>query len=79
MFDLKTGKSKEFGFVCFESHLSAAYAKDKLNGKWISKKNRHRLSVLQEAPACCNQMSRKFMGGGQIAMCRSLSWCSEEF
>lgn len=38
MFDLKTGISKEFGFIRFESPLSAALALEKLNGLWISKK-----------------------------------------
>lgn len=37
MFDLKTGKSKGLGFVCFESPFSATIAKEKLNGTWISK------------------------------------------
>lgn len=37
MFDLKTGKSKEFGFVRFESPFSAALALEKLNGSWVSK------------------------------------------
>ncbi|KAK8895138.1 hypothetical protein M9Y10_023580 [Tritrichomonas musculus] len=45
MFDLKTGKSKGFGFVRYQSKFSAALAKEKLNGIWISKDNFNKICI----------------------------------
>lgn len=48
MFDLKTGRSKGFGFVRFESPFSAALALEKLNGTWVSKKKYNPLNHKEE-------------------------------